>query len=274
MEGEAAKTDACAPMRAAYNDRPPMPGLCPEQLLHQLRREAGSLAPVPSAMFHRRAMSAPRSAVVTLHEEPSEPAPLPRASLVMREKKTVRMADPATPRPTKPPPAQATSDVAAAITGPAMRPPPSLLASPVSSSDSELESRASAAQAAADAMGLFHGRYNAAVLETLALERHCAGLVSEQETLRRLIAHFAEGRSVAPAAIDGPNALLVVNGRSSDQRVAPLPRWQLQAPRLRGGVGLGVTGGRLGTLALPHGQGELVAGGWGGAASGGSMSAR
>lgn len=248
-----------------------MPDLCPEQLLHQLRGGPVSAAPVPSVTFRRRAMSAPHSAVVTLHEEPSEPTPIPRASLGMREKKTVRIADPATLRSAKLPPAQATtSDAGAAITEPAMRPPPSLLASPGSSRDSALETRAGAAQATADAMGLFHGRYNAAVLETLALERHCAGLVAEQETLHRLIAHFAEGRSVAAGAIEGPNALLVVNGRSSDRRVAPLPRWQLQAPRPRGGVGLGVTGGRLlGTLTPP--LGEPGAGRGGGT---GSMSAR
>ena len=49
--------------------------------------------------------------------------------------------------------------------------------------------------------------------------------MEEQGALGDLLQHFMEGQGVMPGAVDGPNALLIVNHRSSDMRVERVPRW-------------------------------------------------
>lgn len=155
------------------------------------------------------------------------------------------------------------------VPGEPTQPPPSappqatptvgwLLPTPRSDCDDEADN-------GGDALGPFYARLNAALLETLTLERRRDGLAAEAAALRALLGHWAAGHGVTTGAVDGPNALLVVNRRTSDTRVVPAPRWLTQPPlssgRGRGGAGLQEVGpgGRL-VLLEPS---SVVAGGHG-----------
>lgn len=61
----------------------------------------------------------------------------------------------------------------------------------------------------------FYGRYNRALVDKLALEKHLEGLKQENRKLKELARQHLEGVSLGPGALEGPNPLFVVNGRSS-----------------------------------------------------------
>jgi hypothetical protein len=73
----------------------------------------------------------------------------------------------------------------------------------------------------ADALHNFYGRYNKALLETLAMERQRERLRAENAELQHILQQTLDSMAVTPSAVDGPNALLVVNGRVTLNRAAP-----------------------------------------------------
>ena len=73
----------------------------------------------------------------------------------------------------------------------------------------------------AEALHNFYGRYNKALLETLAMERQRERLRAENAELQNILQQTLDTMAVTPSAVDGPNALLVVNGRVTLNRAAP-----------------------------------------------------
>ena len=62
-------------------------------------------------------------------------------------------------------------------------------------------------------METFYSRYNKALLEGLVLARRRDRLRAENEELQGAVQQVLDGLDLTPSAVDGPNALLVVNGR-------------------------------------------------------------
>jgi len=69
------------------------------------------------------------------------------------------------------------------------------------------------ALAEADALVPFYGRYNKALLETFALQRRQERLRAENAELTNALQQVLDTLAVTPGAVDGPNPLLVINGR-------------------------------------------------------------
>lgn len=79
------------------------------------------------------------------------------------------------------------------------------------------------ALAEAETLHHFYGRYNKALLEQLALERARDALKAEQAELQLVLQQVLDQTGVPASAVDGPNALLVVNGRvGADSRMPPV----------------------------------------------------
>jgi hypothetical protein len=68
----------------------------------------------------------------------------------------------------------------------------------------------------------FYGRYNKALIETLALEKQRESLRAEHAELQNLLQQTLDGLSVSSSAIDGANPLLIVNGRVPLNKVVPV----------------------------------------------------
>jgi hypothetical protein len=82
----------------------------------------------------------------------------------------------------------------------------------------------------ADALRNFYGRYNKALLEALAVERQRDRLRAENAELQNILQQTLDSMAVTPSAVDGPNALLVVNGRVTLNRNAAPPVRQAVRP--------------------------------------------
>ncbi|KAG5192465.1 flagellar associated protein [Tribonema minus] len=67
----------------------------------------------------------------------------------------------------------------------------------------------------------FNKKYNAALLDALAAEREEARLARENAGLRALVKQYLAGIGAGPDVVEGPNPLLVVNGRVNIVRRAP-----------------------------------------------------
>ena len=80
----------------------------------------------------------------------------------------------------------------------------------------------------ADALRNFYGRYNKTLLEALAVEKQRDRLKAENAELQNILQQTLDSMAVTPSAVDGPNALLVVNGRVTLNR--PLPVKQVGRP--------------------------------------------
>ena len=74
----------------------------------------------------------------------------------------------------------------------------------------------------AEALHNFYGRYNKALMETLAMERQRERLRAENAELQNILQQTLDTMAVTPSAVDGPNALLVVNGRVTLNRAPPV----------------------------------------------------
>ena len=74
-----------------------------------------------------------------------------------------------------------------------------------------------AVMAAAEAAVLepFYGRLNRALLESLALERRRDRLKAENDDLQDALQQVLDGMRVTPSAVDGPNSLVILNGRAT-----------------------------------------------------------
>jgi hypothetical protein len=74
-----------------------------------------------------------------------------------------------------------------------------------------------ALMAAAEAAVLepFYARLNRALLESLALERRRDRLKAENEDLQDALQQVLDGLRVTPSAVDGPNSLIIMNGRAT-----------------------------------------------------------
>jgi len=68
----------------------------------------------------------------------------------------------------------------------------------------------------------FYGRYNKALIETLALEKQRESLRLEHEELQNLLQQTLDSLSMPSSAIDGANPLLIVNGRVPLNKVVPV----------------------------------------------------
>jgi hypothetical protein len=59
----------------------------------------------------------------------------------------------------------------------------------------------------------FFRTYNRALLSKLTIEQELQRLSQENKDLRSILKQYLDGITVTPEAVDGPNPLLVVNGR-------------------------------------------------------------
>jgi hypothetical protein len=78
---------------------------------------------------------------------------------------------------------------------------------------SQLAPGAAEALAEASALAPFYARFNRVLLESLALARRRDRLRAEHADLRDALTQARDGLRVTPAAVDGANGLVVVNGR-------------------------------------------------------------
>lgn len=60
----------------------------------------------------------------------------------------------------------------------------------------------------------FHKKYNKVLLDKLAIEQEKLRLQKENQDLRVVLQKYLDGVAVTADAVDGPNSLLIVNGRS------------------------------------------------------------
>ncbi len=65
-----------------------------------------------------------------------------------------------------------------------------------------------------EALDNFFLAFNKAVMDKLALERERAELEEEHKSLKDILAQYLQGLSVTGDAVDTPNPLVVVNGRT------------------------------------------------------------
>ncbi len=76
--------------------------------------------------------------------------------------------------------------------------------------------------AEAESLHHFYGRYNKALMESLALERQRDALKAERAELQNVLQQALDGLAVTPSAVDGANSLLVVNGRVPLNKAVPV----------------------------------------------------
>uniref|UniRef100_A0A7S4E037 Dynein regulatory complex subunit 2 n=1 Tax=Lotharella globosa TaxID=91324 RepID=A0A7S4E037_9EUKA len=74
-----------------------------------------------------------------------------------------------------------------------------------------------------NALENFHKKYNKVLLDKLAIEQEKLRLQSENQELRGVLQKYLDGIAVTADAVDGPNSLLIINGRT-DRPMAKVKR--------------------------------------------------